>query len=155
MYAITKTLVVSLLAAGIATSMPELLSARNGCGDPGIGGGACVHVYAGPDCQHSTLISQHGPGKCNRECQRQNYRQNETDPSGPWIVDPIGSVLAVGDGNRGTNCMVYTDPNCQVQAGETGSAIDAGGNKCFKGLPDSVQEYANKAIQSYVCLRDC
>ncbi|CEJ82769.1 hypothetical protein VHEMI02817 [[Torrubiella] hemipterigena] len=88
------------------------LDRRAGCGNiPGIANGACVHYYSANRCADRDHIKGYKP-TCAGNC----------------YVDRFHSVKVAGDGTYSTNCVLFSDTNCQNKILDMGSKTGQG--KC-------------------------
>jgi hypothetical protein len=101
------------------------------CGIPGIVGGECVIYYGGSGC-YSPMLGSFRP-TCQGNC---------------FQFNSFGSVSVAGDGFSGTDCVLYSDINCQdeIIGGDTGNEVSRGGTvNCLSvnngGVAQSMQCY--------------
>ncbi|EJD54821.1 hypothetical protein AURDEDRAFT_119192 [Auricularia subglabra TFB-10046 SS5] len=79
----------------------------------GVANGECVKFYGGSDCK-GPAIGSYRPD-CSSSC---------------FVFDSFSSLHAAGDGTFGTDCVAYSDTNCQVEMTETGNVV-VGSGRCI------------------------
>lgn len=105
-----------LIPLGLLSTLPI----ASACNIPGLVNGQCVELYRNPGCVHS-----HTDGNVIGDFK-------PTCGGGCFQYDSFGSVYVAGDGTRGTNCVAYSDVNCQNKVIESGNIISIGGTtKCL------------------------
>lgn len=119
---------LSLILVGLHLFYGTSLSA-DCSGKPGEPNGECVKFYAGSGCRASNIEGSYKP-TCGGNC----------------YVYPFGSLVAFGDGFYGTNCVAYSDNNCQNELGSTGNSKGGSGCKTFS---------AGNGAQSMKCYYRC
>jgi hypothetical protein len=92
--------------------------AGNCQGTPGTANGECVAYYYGPNCGNGGGLA----GKYKPTCKGNCFKFNS-----------FNSIAAEGDGTYGTDCVVYSDDNCQNEIGDTGNHISGGPCNNFPG----------------------
>lgn len=96
----------ALIALG---SIPSTIAAS--CGS--LGGtinGECVAVFSGTDCNSNDIEVAYKP-TCEGNC---------------FVMD-YSSLFVSGDGFFGTDCIGYSDTNCQVEMSNTGNVVSGDG----------------------------
>ncbi|KAJ7147418.1 hypothetical protein C8R43DRAFT_889902 [Mycena crocata] len=107
----------TILAFALSTT---LISAKS------CGGGACVQYYHGSDCRAFPAAGEYVP-TCKGNC---------------FQFSTFDSLYASGNSVFGTNCHVYSDPNCENEIADTGNQS---GGKCVN----------TPAAQSMKCYYNC
>ena len=70
----------------------------------GVANGECVTVYTGQGCEDFQIEARYKP-TCEGNC----------------FVMGFSSLHVAGDGTFGTDCIAYSDTNCQVEMSDTGN----------------------------------
>ncbi|KAJ7310944.1 hypothetical protein DFH08DRAFT_454869 [Mycena albidolilacea] len=70
-------------------------------------GSECVALYSGTGCQRTTQPTNYVP-TCNSPC---------------YQYSSIDSVWVTGSAIEGTDCHIFSDPNCQYEILDTGNQL--------------------------------
>ena len=97
--------ILALSASGLAADCVTGAS-------PGTANGECVGFYLGGSCTGE--IGSYKP-TCAGNC---------------FQYDSFNSLSVAGDGTFGTDCIAYSDDNCQTSMGNTGN-VTVGPEQCF------------------------
>ncbi|KAJ7349752.1 hypothetical protein DFH08DRAFT_696425 [Mycena albidolilacea] len=100
----------SLLTALAALTQTALAANCGGAG--GTANGECV-MYNGGSCSQGAKLGSYRP-TCTGNC---------------FQYSTFYSITPEGDGTYGTDCVVYSDSNCQHEIADTGNQISGG--PCF------------------------
>jgi hypothetical protein len=95
----------SLLLLALAVVRPS--TAANCSGNDGGAGGECVYYYAS-SCDDSNALGSYKP-TCEGNCFR---------------YSSFSAIGVSGDKWKGTNCVAFSDDNCQNAIGSTGNELD-------------------------------
>ncbi|KAJ7857090.1 hypothetical protein B0H14DRAFT_3640120 [Mycena olivaceomarginata] len=86
----------------------------------------CVELYRGSDCQGAGELTNYVP-TCNNGC---------------FQYSSFDSVRVSGSGFEGTDCHIFSDPNCQNEITDTGNEVQT---NCVNA----------PGAQSMICYFDC